>query len=354
MSGESETDKLIDKKKKIDDEREPLTPRSRLHHPNRQCILVSFCVFLAFLTGIFFAIGLVSSKPLLGALFLASIIPSLFILFFAYHDDSVRSDKYSRGVCSTLPDTHSDKVPMEILIIGLTMGMLSCLPVGIIGGLEAALMQSVARAAGPLSMAGMFFYSFVEAFIATAILEEGAKYLCAQYAAQKDELLPYIGHPYGVVLFGLAVALGFAGLENVTYVLGDDGGGWGLAITRAILAVPLHGTTGALIGVGLARRLYLNESFQTAFYVLRWPVFIHGMYDFIWMAPLRSGDFEGKPPMTKDNTLDLGIFLYLVYLGNILFTFMMVAFAVRESKKLRDQYAEELAKSQASNNGAAV
>ena len=49
-------------------------------------------------------------SPLLGALFLASIIPSILILYVAYLRESVANDKYSRGVCSALPDTQSDRV----------------------------------------------------------------------------------------------------------------------------------------------------------------------------------------------------------------------------------------------------
>lgn len=155
-------------------------------------------------------------------------------------------------------------------------------------------------------------------------------------------------HPYGVVLFGLAAALGFAALENVTYVMGEktDSASWALAVVRALLAVPLHGTTGALIGVGLARRRFLGDQTQTILRILVLPVLIHGLYDFVWMAPLRNGPFDEKQPAhglhNADNTIDVGGFLLVIYFANVLMVFVAASYATKLGRQLRDDYASTL------------
>ena len=50
------------------------------------------------------------------------------------------------------------------------------------------------------------------------------------------------------VVYGTAIGLGFAAVENLLYLLGA-GTHWGtLAIIRGVLSVPLHGALGAIAG----------------------------------------------------------------------------------------------------------
>jgi RsiW-degrading membrane proteinase PrsW (M82 family) len=53
-----------------------------------------------------------------------------------------------------------------------------------------------------------------------------------------------------LLVYGVAAGCGFAVAENIMYVLT---GGFATAVLRAFLSVPLHCTTGALIGLGVAK-----------------------------------------------------------------------------------------------------
>lgn len=53
-----------------------------------------------------------------------------------------------------------------------------------------------------------------------------------------------------LMVYGLAAGCGFAVTENIMYVLS---GGLVTAVVRAFLSVPLHCTTGALIGMAVAK-----------------------------------------------------------------------------------------------------
>jgi hypothetical protein len=84
------------------------------------------------------------------------------------------------------------------------------------------------------------------------------------------------------IIYALAGSLGFAALENVLYVLGAGSSGVMVAFLRAIMTVPLHCTTGIVIGTGLGLRKFGvgPKADQPWWKVLRFPVFIHGSFNF--------------------------------------------------------------------------
>ena len=59
--------------------------------------------------------------------------------------------------------------------------------------------------------------------------------------------------PMDGVVYGTAVGLGFATIENVLYVLGAKTAWESVAIMRALLSVPFHGALGAIAGAYIAR-----------------------------------------------------------------------------------------------------
>jgi len=306
-------------------------------HPMKSCILTTFVITIVGLSGIFFYSGYKSDRPMMGPLFLASIIPGFVILFVAYKRDT---GNYGEDFESMM---HSEKVPMEVLVLAFTFGIFSTMPVAIAGIYSNNVMRSLFQ--DRLTFWELMAYMFVEVYIFVAAVEEGAKYFVARYSVKRDSLKVFINHPYGVVLYGLACALGFAGIENVMYVLEEEAktqGGLYVAIARALLSVPLHGTTGALIGVGLARRLYLGEKKWNVFRVMLIPVIIHGTYDFVFMAPFRSGPFKEKEKghelFTEENTVDLGENIGFIQLIAVLIVFFGAAYTKDQTKKLMEDY----------------
>jgi RsiW-degrading membrane proteinase PrsW (M82 family) len=132
-------------------------------------------------------------------------------------------------------------------------------------------------------------YAAMTAFLIAAIPEELGKYII---------LVGFVlGHadferPQDAFLFGLAVSLGFATIENVSYVAMASQ--WTVvALTRAVSAVPVHATTGAVMGAFASRALVYDDRagllYGLAFVV---PALLHGCYDFAVMTVAYG--FEGQ------------------------------------------------------------
>jgi RsiW-degrading membrane proteinase PrsW (M82 family) len=135
----------------------------------------------------------------------------------------------------------------------------------------------------------------VDAFVLTGLLEELAKWVPLMTAvyhwSEFDE-------PLDGVIYGVAISLGFATLENLLYL---ERMGLHIAWQRAVFAVPAHALFGGAMGyyAGRAkfdkrtaprRRARLTLDF---FLTLALPTAFHGLYDFallhglgwkIWVA----------------------------------------------------------------------
>ena len=112
-----------------------------------------------------------------------------------------------------------------------------------------------------------------------ACVEEGSKLLMLKLLSWKN---PNFNFLFDAVVYSVFVSLGFAAIENVKYVFTY---GLGVALTRAITAVPAHMSFAVLMGVFYGRaklcQVYGNQALmkrnlRLAFLV---PVFFHGFYD---------------------------------------------------------------------------
>jgi RsiW-degrading membrane proteinase PrsW (M82 family) len=122
-----------------------------------------------------------------------------------------------------------------------------------------------------------------ESFVLAAFIEETSKavvlFACIYHWDDFDE-------PLDGVVYGVAVSLGFATLENVLYILQSQAGGGGLTIVwqRALFSVPAHALFGGAMGyyAGKAKfdrthpvALALDRTFCLAV-----PILFHGGYNF--------------------------------------------------------------------------
>jgi protease PrsW len=304
-------------------------------HPYRGCILWTFGIWLTIITGSVFYAGIAVQRPLAGVLFLCALLPSFLILYVAYRRDIAQW-------------TDEEKTPVEILVIAMVLGILSTFVVIVLSGYLHNFLKTYIES--HMTFIELFLFIMFDAFLLTAGMEEGMKYLFGRSAVYDTWLHvnPYIVHPYGVVLFCLATALGFAGLENSAYIMGQksEAAAWGLVIARGVMAVPLHGATGALIGVGFARRTFFNDETRTFWRVMAMPVFIHGLYDFIWMVNFRNGEFNPAHKSHRlhkeDNTIDVGDALGIMYFCNILFVVWAGWYVVSQVNKLCTEYDERM------------
>ena len=171
-----------------------------------------------------------------------------------------------------------EREPLGNLLLYLLLGGLSVIPVLLVGIPLEALLD--ARNDGLPLWLLPFWVLF-----GVALVEEGSKRLLLLARARKDR---HIDEPFDWLVYAVAVALGFATIENLVYVL-DRGAGVGL--WRAITAVPAHALDGTMMGWRLARaaRLQGDEARRERRLALWEPTFWHAAYDLPLFAMQDSG-----------------------------------------------------------------
>ena len=117
----------------------------------------------------------------------------------------------------------------------------------------------------------------VDAFVLSGLVEELAKWVVLMAAIYHwDEF----DEPMDGVVYGVAVSLGFATLENFLYVarLGLGATAW----LRALFAVPAHALFGAGMGYYAGRAKFDRGGvlWRDRVLCLAVPVLFHGLYDF--------------------------------------------------------------------------
>ena len=167
--------------------------------------------------------------------------------------------------------------PWSKIILGLALG------VGAVF-LTELLLTFVLKPLSTLSLFDVFFEnrninSVYRSFYLAAIPEETAKllllWLLLRFNKDYDEILD------GIV-YSVCVGLGFAGYENIMFLLNNDSSWQSLSVIRCIFAVPGHYLFAVCMGF-----YYSLVHFHIANYreyrILVWllPVVTHGIYDFI-------------------------------------------------------------------------
>ena len=160
-----------------------------------------------------------------------------------------------------------EKEPVKTLMKAFFAGMLSVLLTVI----------SASILSFPLTETGSPVYeAFVKSFWEAAIPEEISKFVLLYIFIWKDK---NFNEYYDGIIYSVFVALGFAGVENIMYVMQ---GGIGIAISRALLSVPLHALCGVIMGYYLSLAKF-NLSKKTIYFLtgIFWAIVAHGTYDFI-------------------------------------------------------------------------
>lgn len=163
-----------------------------------------------------------------------------------------------------------------------------------------------------------------EAFVCAALPEEFCKLLMLYLCIWKD---PHFDEYYDGLEYAAFVGLGFAGLENVLYILQ---GGLGLAVGRGIFAVPAHFFFAIFMGYFFSmarfrfaqRRKYL----ALAYFV---PVLLHGTYDAVLM-------YMGNLNAT-DTPQDVDALSGALYIAFLVFFFFTWRAATRRVNKISGQ-----------------
>ena len=166
--------------------------------------------------------------------------------------------------------------PIKVLLrVGLLGGLMSVIP-AIIGnsladhflGLDGFVHDFSRRISLPLALGSAVFIG---------INEETWKFLATVRLVKK---LPEFDQPIDGMIYAMTVALGFAAIENVEYIVRF---GAGVLVARSLLSMPIHLACAAIWGYGLARARFISRPrkyFKTALPYLLTAAGVHAAFDF--------------------------------------------------------------------------
>jgi protease PrsW len=125
----------------------------------------------------------------------------------------------------------------------------------------------------------VFQSSWLNAFILSSLLEEFFKWFILYYTVYKHLSFD---EPYDGVVYGAAVSLGFATVENILYLVAN---GSEHAIGRALLPVSSHALFGVIMGFYFGKgKFAIDKNKKWIFLSLLIPFILHGTYDYILIS----------------------------------------------------------------------
>ncbi len=179
-----------------------------------------------------------------------ALAPVVFLFTYVY-----LKDKYERE-------------PLKYLIITFILGVFTAFPV-----------LFISEQLQKYTPIDMYTAPLIYAFFYVALVEEGMKYLVLRWYNYPHE---EFDEPYDGIMYGVAVSLGFAAIENVMYVIYAEGDPYQTGIGRMFTAVPAHCMFGVLMGYFVGRAKFLTRGSRL---LERWKglaaaVLFHGLYDY--------------------------------------------------------------------------
>ena len=166
--------------------------------------------------------------------------------------------------------------PLPLLLLALFCGALSVLPV--------IFVESWLSSLNPYEGASGALYT---AFVVAGCTEEGFKLLFLYWLIWRNK---HFDEYFDGIVYATFISLGFAGVENVLYVID---GGVQTGIVRALLSVPAHFLFAVVMGYFFAlAKFYRNRGFNMflAFFV---PMLLHGIFDGLLMVADVSESLQG-------------------------------------------------------------
>ncbi|MBC8294203.1 MAG: PrsW family intramembrane metalloprotease [Pelagibacterales bacterium] len=177
-------------------------------------------------------------------LLILAILPPFLIAYYVY-----QKDKY-------------DKEPKSLIIKSFLFGCVAILPAIF---LETIYNQS------------LFPNLFLYVFFGIALIEEGVKYFFLKnYMYKKKEF----NEPMDGIVYAVMISLGFATVENISYVFKYEEQGFFVAITRMFTAIPLHAVCGVILGYFVGLSKFSDDKRPLLFKGLFLAVLTHALYNY--------------------------------------------------------------------------
>lgn len=189
---------------------------------------------------------------------LVGIIPALILVGFIYW-----KDKYQHE-------------PWRWIVKAFLYGVLACVPAIWIE----AFVYPESLSHSPLVEA------FYNGFIVASLTEEALKYLFFWLLIRHN---PYFDERMDGVVYAACVSMGFAGIENIGYLL-NCGNDITIAVSRALISVPAHFFFAVFMGYYYSLAVFVHTH-RSKFYLslaLIIPVVLHGIFDCALMSTVIS------------------------------------------------------------------
>ncbi|MCR5193426.1 MAG: PrsW family intramembrane metalloprotease [Bacteroidales bacterium] len=173
-----------------------------------------------------------------------------------------------------------NKEPFRLLCKAFFFGVLSVIPAAVIEGIVSPMYGSMGGGDLPV-----FFQGIFTGFVVAGCTEEICKLMFLRWAVWKS---PHFDEYFDGIVYATFVSLGFAGIENVMYVVSQDSFASSLATgsMRAILSVPGHFLFAVVMGYYFAlARFNPEERKSNMFKAFLYPMLLHGTYDSLLMVP---------------------------------------------------------------------
>ncbi|MDX9755138.1 MAG: PrsW family glutamic-type intramembrane protease [bacterium] len=135
--------------------------------------------------------------------------------------------------------------------------------------------------------------------VGAPVIEEMGKFLVVRYTVYKDQ---EFDEPMDGIIYAAAVALGFASLENLMYIVSyylhavatvSEGRTWeitfGLSFSRALLSVPGHVLFSSMWGFAMGVTKFMPDPTRSRPYVqggLVLAIVLHGIFNLICGTPI--------------------------------------------------------------------
>ncbi|EFW92664.1 hypothetical protein ZOD2009_07339 [Haladaptatus paucihalophilus DX253] len=264
------------------------------------------------LTFVVIELGLVattlSRRPLLGLFSFLSIVPALLLAVYIWRVDP------------------TEREPIPTLVVTFLLGVVFAAFAAIINTVGIGLLSEV----GVEALAIVPFFFFV-----VGPVEETVKWLAVRFHAYRT---PHFQTAVDGAVYGAMAGLGFATIENLTYVVGSVGphGGTavtvsGVAVTRAIVG-PNHVLWAAISGyyLGLAKIVPTNRG-PIVIKGIALPALLHGFYNSTagFVTNLLATIFGG----------DVLLWL-LAYV--LVFSGLVATYLFRKIRRAREYYEEQI------------
>ena len=230
----------------------------------------------------------------------AAILPSFLLVLYIYLRDK------------------NQREPLGQILKGVLYGVVSA---GI-----AMLLESLLSPVIPTEPA-TWLGAVLKGFVGAAIPEEFAKLTMLLLLLRNNS---YFDERFDGIVYAVCIGMGFAGTENIIYLLSNIDSWQSVAVSRAIFAVPGHFGFAVAMGYFYSMLYFKDMSPRYASRVFWIPVLLHGVYDSVL--------FMAGTPLSQMTGISVVLVLcFYVFCWNLF---------KHSREKIDEQYARDIKASQ--------